>query len=45
MTKLLDNLDTSSGIDFTSFCHSCYALTKLPDNLDTSKGIYFTNFC
>ena len=45
MTKLPDNLDTSSGNNFSNFCYSCRALTKLPDNLDTSSGTNFTNFC
>ena len=45
LTKLPDNLDTSSGTDFYNFCNYCYALTKLPDNLNTSSGIDFYNFC
>ena len=28
MTKLPDNLDTSSGTSFRNFCFYCYALTK-----------------
>ena len=45
MTKLPDNLDTSSGTNFESFFNQCYSLTKLPDNLNTSSGIDFYNFC
>ncbi len=45
LTKLPDNLDTSSGTNFQSFCYTCVALTKLPDSLDTSKGTNFQNFC
>ena len=45
LTKLPDNLDTSSGTRFNNFCSNCYALTKLPDNLDTSKGTNFSSFC
>ena len=28
MTKLPDNLDTSSGTSFASFCSTCFSLTK-----------------
>ena len=45
LTKLPDNLDTSSGTSFNYFCQNCYSLTKLPDNLDTSKGTNLGSFC
>ena len=45
LTKLPDNLDTSSVTNFSSFCYGCYSLTKLPDNLDTSSGTNFSRFC
>ena len=45
MTKLPDNLVTSSVTSFFRFCRNCYSLTKLPDNLNTSKGTNFTSFC
>ena len=45
LTKLPDNLDTSSGTSFNYFCQNCRALTKLPDNLDTSSGTSFNYFC
>ena len=45
LTKLPDNIDTSSCTDFSSFCSDCYSLTKLPDSLDTSKGTRFNDFC
>ena len=45
LTKLPDNLDTSSCTDFSGFCQNCYALAKLPDSLDTSSGTNFSNFC
>ena len=45
LTKLPDNLDTSSGTNFALFCYQCYALAKLPDNLDTSSGTNFQSFC
>ena len=45
LTKLPDNLDTSSGTDFNRFCYYCYSLTKLPDSLDTSSGTNFSDFC
>ena len=45
LTKLPDNLDTSSSREFYNFCSNCYSLTKLPDNLNTSKGTDFSRFC
>ena len=45
LTKLPDNLDTSSGTNFNRFCYSCRAITKLPDNLNTSSGTDFSYFC
>ena len=45
LTKLPDNLDTSSVTNFNNFCVGCYSLTKLPDNLDTSSGTDFSYFC
>ena len=44
LTKLPDNLDTSSGTDFYLFCYQCYTLAKLPDSLDTSSGTKFSSF-
>ena len=45
LTKLPDNIDTSSGTGFSGFCYNCYSLTNLPDSLDTRKGTNFSNFC
>ena len=45
MTNLPDNLDTSKGTNFQSFCSNCYSLKNLPDNLNTSSGTNFSNFC
>ena len=45
LTKLPDNLDTSSGTNFALFCYQCYTLAKLPDNLNTSSGTNFQSFC
>ena len=45
MKKLPDVLDTSKGMKFGYFCHSCYVLNKLPDVLDTSNCTDFSRFC
>ena len=45
LTKLPDNLDTSSVTNFSRFCSNCYSLTKLPDSLDTSSVTNFSYFC
>ena len=45
LTKLPDNIDTSSGTNFALFCYQCFTLAKLPDSLDTSSGTNFQSFC